>query len=218
MYAVAQRPEVEVVDEPLFGHYLSVSGALRPSREEVLAVQETDPEALVRTLHPGRKVRFFKHMANHLRGWAPDVFADHLHVLLVRDPAALIASYRKEVVRPAMEDVGLQWQMWWLGVCEGRGWPVHVLDSDRLAADPEAGLRALCRVCGWAWDERMLRWAPGPRPEDGVWAKYWYASVHASTGWVPHPPRPAPAVAPEDAALLRACRPFFAALRERAIN
>ena len=73
MYAVAQRPEVEVVDEPLFGHYLSVSGALRPSREEVLAVQDTDPEALVRTLHPGRKVRFFKHMANHLRGWAHEV-------------------------------------------------------------------------------------------------------------------------------------------------
>lgn len=218
MYSVAQRSDVEVVDEPLFGHYLSISGAARPSRTEVLAAQATDPVELVPALQPGPRVRFFKHMANHLRGWNPDVFAEHSHVLLVRDPVALLASYRQEVERPTLEDVGLAWQAWWWDHCRRSGWPVYVLDSDRLAADPEAGLRALCRVCGWDWDERMLRWAPGPRVEDGVWAKYWYASVHASTGWTPQPVRPAPACRPEDEALLAACAPHFAALRAHAIN
>jgi hypothetical protein len=35
----------------------------------------------------------------------------------------------------------------------------------------------------------MLRWPAGPKPEDGVWAKHWYANVHASTGFSPYNPR-----------------------------
>jgi len=31
----------------------------------------------------------------------------------------------------------------------------------------------------------MLSWAAGARPEDGVWAPYWYANVHNSTGFKP---------------------------------
>jgi len=26
--------------------------------------------------------------------------------------------------------------------------------------------------------ENMLSWPAGPRKEDGIWAKYWYANVH----------------------------------------
>lgn len=29
----------------------------------------------------------------------------------------------------------------------------------------------------------MLAWEAGPIQEDGVWEKYWYASVHKSTGF-----------------------------------
>jgi hypothetical protein len=32
----------------------------------------------------------------------------------------------------------------------------------------------------------MLRWPAGPRPSDGVWARYWYDAVWASTGFEPH--------------------------------
>ena len=31
--------------------------------------------------------------------------------------------------------------------------------------------------------EEMLHWPHGPKPEDGVWAKYWYSNVHQSTGF-----------------------------------
>ena len=31
----------------------------------------------------------------------------------------------------------------------------------------------------------MLKWKPGPKPEDGVWAKYWYENVHRSIGFEP---------------------------------
>ena len=29
----------------------------------------------------------------------------------------------------------------------------------------------------------MLTWDEGPVPEDGVWAKHWYARTHLSTGF-----------------------------------
>jgi hypothetical protein len=33
----------------------------------------------------------------------------------------------------------------------------------------------------------MLSWKPGPRLEDGIWAKHWYANVHQSTGFQQQP-------------------------------
>ena len=220
MYSVAQRADVRVVDEPLFGHYLALSGAARPSREEVLAVQATDPQALLQGLQAQSGVDvFLKHMACHLRGWAPDVFAEHVHVLLVRDPAAVVASYRKGVERPTLEDLGYAWQAWWWGECQRRGWPVFVLDSDRLVVDPEAGLRALCRACGWSWEPAMMGWEPGARVEDGVWAKYWYASVHASTGWdLDASLPPVPELNPAEQALVAECRPHHDVLKAHAMN
>jgi hypothetical protein len=32
------------------------------------------------------------------------------------------------------------------------------------------------------------RWKAGPRPEDGVWAPWWYSTVHKSTEFTPPPP------------------------------
>lgn len=220
MYSVAQRPHVEVVDEPLFGHYLALTGANRPSRQEVLATQETDPAKLLPLLQPRERDVFLKHMACHLNGWSPDVFQDHFHVLLIREPEAVVRSYRKGFAFPTIEDLGYAWQSKWLHHCQANGWPVLVLDSDVLAIDPEKSLRALCGFCGWDWDECMMRWTAGPRPEDGVWAKYWYANVHASTGWS------APSNASENQTrplnvherkLVTDCQPHFDALRQHAM-
>jgi Sulfotransferase domain len=33
----------------------------------------------------------------------------------------------------------------------------------------------------------MLDWQPGPKPYDGVWARYWYNNVHKSTGFEKQP-------------------------------
>ena len=40
MYSFAQRKDTIVFDEPLYAHYLSVSGANHPGREDVLNSQE----------------------------------------------------------------------------------------------------------------------------------------------------------------------------------
>jgi len=63
----------------------------------------------------------------------------------------------------------------------GRAPPV-VLSED-LQRNPVGTLRALCAALGLPWEPTMLSWEAGPRPEDGVWAPWWYRSTHESTGF-----------------------------------
>jgi hypothetical protein len=54
----------------------------------------------------------------------------------------------------------------------------------------------------------MLRWEPGPRDTDGVWARHWYAAVEASTGF--EPPRAERAQLPDRLAGLYAeCLDYY---------
>ena len=78
-------------------------------------------------------------------------------------------------------------------------------------------LEQLCDRLGLAFDERMLSWDAGARPEDGVWAQYWYGSVHRSTGFEPYAPKTEPF--PERLQpLLEECRPLYERLAARAIR
>jgi hypothetical protein len=83
-----------------------------------------------------------------------------------------------------------------------------VIDADDVRRDPRATLAALCERLGVTFTERMLVWPAGPRPTDGVWARYWYDSVERSTGFEPYRPRPR-TVAAHLAPLLEQCLPFY---------
>ena len=50
MYSFAQRDDVRVIDEPLYGHYLTVSGADHPGRDAVIAAMNCDGNAVMATL------------------------------------------------------------------------------------------------------------------------------------------------------------------------
>ena len=54
------------------------------------------------------------------------------------------------------------------------------------------GGQQLCERLGLDFDEAMLSWPAGPRPEDGVWAPHWYHNVHRSTGFAPYRPKTDP--------------------------
>ena len=55
----------------------------------------------------------------------------------------------------------------------------------------------------------MLSWPAGPRPTDGVWARYWYDSVWRSTGFGPYR-EPADDDLPAELEPLAAqCQPFY---------
>jgi hypothetical protein len=62
--------------------------------------------------------------------------------------------------------------------------PFIVIDSGDLLKNPEAYLKKLCHSIDIPFSVNMLSWQPGPRQEDGIWAKYWYENVHKSRSFV----------------------------------
>ena len=185
MYAFAQRADTRVVDEPLYGHYLRVSGARHPGRDEVMAAQNCDAEEVVRDVILGptnRPVLFIKHMAHHLVEIDGSFLAATRNAFLIRDPAEMLPSLVNQIAEPTLRDTGLPQQAELYDRLAGMGQSPPVLDARELLLDPEHVLEHFCHDLGLAFDPNMLSWTPGGRPEDGVWARHWYQSVHRSSG------------------------------------
>jgi hypothetical protein len=211
MRSFGGRPDTLVVDEPLYAHYLAVTGLDHPARAEVLASQPTGwpavAAALTGPLPPWVRVHYQKHMAHHLlpgvgRGW----LAGLRHGYLIRDPAHVVASYAKVRGEPALADLGYPQQV---ELFRRYGGPV--VDAADLLADPPGVLAALCAALGIGYDPAMLSWPAGPRDTDGVWAPHWYAAALASTGFARPTPAP-PAVPDRLAHLVAAAQPYYAEL------
>ena len=50
MYSFAQRQDTIAFDEPLYAHYLRVTGVVHPGQEEILATQQNDGNKVVNNL------------------------------------------------------------------------------------------------------------------------------------------------------------------------
>jgi hypothetical protein len=193
------RPDCAVTDEPLYAHYLrTCEPELReshPGWEEVMQSQSQDWREVVSFLTgdvPDRKsVWYQKQMSHHL---TPDMNLDWLlgmvNCFLIREPREMITSFIKVIPNPRPEDLGLPQQVelfdW---ICQQTDTVPPVIDSRDVLEDPRVVLGALCRRIGVPFDESMLSWQPGPRPDDGVWAPHWYAGVEKSTGFGPYTPK-----------------------------
>ena len=219
MYAFRQRPDTLVLDEPLYGHYLKVTAADHPGDDEVRATMDTDGERVVREVLLGpceRPIHFFKNMAHHLTGLDRGFLDDVSNVLLTRDPAEMLPSLARQLSDPTLRDTGLLRQAEILEYVLGHGGEPVVLDARELLLDPPGVLRQMCDRLGIPFHEAMLRWPAGPKPEDGVWAKYWYANVHASTGFSAYEPKP-DAFPEKLKPLLEECRPLYERLIRYAV-
>lgn len=218
MRAWENRDDCAVSDEPLYAAYLAETGIDHPGRDEVLAAGETDWRKVTRDLlgpAPGHKpVWYQKHMTHHLlpqmdRQWMLGL----RNVLLIRDPAEVVASYVRSRAAIAPEDIGMQQQgelFDWL--CDQLGEAPAVIDAGDFLRAPESHLRLLCARLGIAFTPNMLSWRAGPRDSDGVWAKYWYDVVWRSTGFEPWRPRE-DALSGDALAAADACRPVYERLR-----
>lgn len=220
MYSFAQRDDVRVVDEPLYGHYLTVSGSPHPGRDEVIAAMDCDGNRVMQSLlddaaHDPRRL-FIKHMAHHLVELDLGFLESTTNIFLIRDPREMLPSLTIQVPAAALDDTGLkrQWEIYESLVASG-GQPA-VLDSRELLMNPRRVLDALCTHLGLPFTESMLSWPAGPIAEDGVWAPHWYHAVHESTGFAPYvaktefPDRLLP--------LLEACQPWYDKLYACAIK
>ncbi len=192
MYSFRQRADTTVVDEPLYGHYLRVTGRDHPGAAEVMEAMDTDGERVVRETILGpcsTPVLFLKQMAHHLVFLDAEFLGQCRNILLVRDPAEMLPSLAVQLPDANLNDTGLAWQVEMAEAIVATGETPVVLDSKVLLTDPEAALTALCSRVGLAFDPAMLSWPAGPIREDGVWARHWYQNVHRSTGFAPYRPQ-----------------------------
>jgi hypothetical protein len=221
MYSFAQRIDIRVVDEPLYGHYLRVSGADHPGGHEVLAAMNCDGNAVMRKLldeqsHADSKRLFIKHMAHHLIDLDLGFLYQTRNVFLIRDPLEMLPSLVNQLPNAQLADTGLQQQWQLFSDLAGSGVTPAVLDSRELLLDPDGVLKKLCKFLGLEFSSRMLHWNAGPRIEDGVWAPHWYDSVHQSVGFEAYKPK---TTFPQHLRLLlEECQPWYDKLFERAIR
>lgn len=220
MRAWENREDCAVSDEPLYAAYLAATGIDHPGRDEVIAAGDIDwrrvADALLGPVPGGKAIWYQKHMNHHLLA---DMDTDWVlalrNVLLIRDPAEVVASYIKSRAAVTPDDIGLpqQGRLFDL-LCDAVGEAPIVIDAGDFLRAPEAHLRALCGRLGIAFTPRMLSWPAGPRDSDGVWAPYWYDAVWRSTGFEPWRPREE-TLTGDALAVADSCRPIYERLHEK---
>lgn len=186
MYSFAQRKDTQVIDEPLYAHYLMCTNASHPGKDGVISSMESDGEIVVREIilcEYFKEIIFIKQMTHHLVELDESFLDKVTNVFLIRNPKQLISSLEQVIPNVTMRDTGIARQYELFNNLRNKGLNPVVIDSGEILKNPEAALTNLCEALGISFDKNMLQWKAGPRAEDGVWAQYWYENVHKSTGF-----------------------------------
>jgi Sulfotransferase domain len=193
MRSFGARPDTAVIDEPFYAAYLAATGLDHPMRDEVLASQPQDCRHVVsQVLGPvpdGKTIWYQKHMTHHMipsfpREWLANV----RNAFLIRDPAAVLASYVQKREAVELADIGIvQQRELFEREAQRLGTAPPVIESHDVLMNPEGALASLCGALEIPFSEAMLNWAAGRRETDGVWAPAWYSAVEQSTCFAPPP-------------------------------
>lgn len=188
MYSFGNRADTAIVDEPFYAYYLSNFDVDHPGANDILSTMSSFPDEVIQDVlladRPDEYL-FAKNMAHHMDGYDYSYSLNCRNVFLIRDPKRLITSFAKVITNPVANDVGLrrEAEIYNEIKAKGRFEPV-VIDSGQLLLNPEKVLREVCNQLSIPFDKAMLNWKAGARKEDGTWAKYWYHSVHKTTGFI----------------------------------
>lgn len=220
MYAFAQRNDTKVYDEQLYAHYLANTKAkeYHPGVEEILAADENDGQKVIDAMlqNNAAPVLFYKQMTHHLLDLDRSFMSSVQHILLTREPKEMLPSFAAVIEKPKLADTGYQHHNDLVDYFEKNDIPFTVIDSKSVLLNPKNQLQQLCSNLSIEFQEAMLSWKKGPRLEDGVWAKYWYNSIHNSTGFLEYKAKVL--VFPEDLKpLLDECLPYYERLKALAI-
>lgn len=213
MYSFSNRSDCGAVDEPFYAAYLSLTGKDHPMRDAVVTSQPVDPEAVIASLcdpvSPEKPHVYHKHMAQHmLPAIRRDWWEGMAHILLIRHPARVVASFTKGFAAAELEDIGAVQLAGIYDDLLAQGIRPVVVEGSDVRADPEGMLRSICSRIGLEWDSAMLEWRSGPKDVDGVWAPVWYDAVHASTGFA-GPEEDLPVLDGRMAEIAEAAMPYY---------
>ncbi|MFT5287277.1 MAG: hypothetical protein ACI8TQ_003459 [Planctomycetota bacterium] len=194
MRSFESRASCRVIDEPLYSHYLKVTGLDHPMAAEIIEHHESDwrkvVDELSAPLADGDALYYQKQMSHHL---TPDIERDWMsevtHAFLIRDPAEMLISLNKKLPSPTALDTGLLQQLDLYRSLSATGERPPVIDSRNVLENPRGVLTKLCEALGIAFEESMLSWAPGKRDSDGCWADHWYGNVFETTQFGTWKPR-----------------------------
>ncbi|CAJ2628974.1 unnamed protein product [Trifolium pratense] len=172
MYSFSQRNDVEVLDEPLYAHFLRVSGFDRPYRDQILSNMESDGNKVVNDIiyRPGNnKYRFCKHISKQrVLGLPEDLIKKGKHFIFIRNPLDILLGLLELVqIYNELCDIGK---------------PPPVIDAEELQKDPEATLRGLCNDLEIPFQPSMLSWEAGKGP-----CKSWLILCHVVNPFQPFP-------------------------------
>lgn len=221
MYAWNQRPDTTVVDEPMYAHYLAVTGIDHPLRDKTMASMPAEEDAVIASMLDATwktPLVFFKNMAHHLEVMDPAFIDDMDNFLLTRDPMEMLPSLARGFGRtPTMQDAAYAAQIEILDRILESGRTPLVVDTRTLRDTPEATLKALCEALHVPFDAAMLSWPEGKKDVDGVWGRHWYKRLHQTTGFEAYVPSTDPL--PEDLIpLYNQCAPMYERLSSFAIS
>jgi hypothetical protein len=218
MRSFEARADCAVSDEPFYAAYLHRTGIDHPMREEVIASQSLDDRKvaamLTGAIPGGNPIWYQKHMTLHMiDGFDRTWMARVRNAYLIREPAAVLASYAAKRSDVTLSDIGFVQQRELFEAEANRlGSPPPVVDAADILADPARSLRLLCAALGIAYTPAMLQWPAGRRANDGVWAPAWYHAVESSTGFAAPELKQAPQLPEHLARLEEQARPHYEAL------
>lgn len=186
MYSFGNRPDTLVIDEPFYAYYLVKSSLEHPGWEETLEHQSYDYLEVIKSVlyqRSEKSIMYIKNMTHHTIDMTLEFMNDLINLFLIRHPTEVISSYIKNIPNPTMDDLGYKRQWELVEHVMSCGEKPFIVDSSELLTNPRIILGKMCAFAHIEFRESMLRWEAGPKPYDGIWAKYWYKNVHQSTGF-----------------------------------
>ena len=190
MRSFQSRGDTFVSDEPMYGHFLSITKIDHPFRERVIASMETNREKLHRHLStfspPEFSIWYQKHMTQHI------LIDDNLewtkkltNAFLIRNPKQVILSYLKKFKLEDESLIGfIQLKRIFDYVVKNIDSDPVVIDANDILKNPMEALGHLCKALNLSYTDKMLSWEKGYKDTDGIWASHWYNNVVSTNKFI----------------------------------
>ena len=213
MRSFANRSDVSLVlDEPMYGYYLQLTGKNHPMTDDIKKSLPTSMDGVIElcTNYEDNNLSYQKHMIHHLMGnFSLDWLDTLTNCFLIRNPQEVVPSFLQKLPHGRFNDMAFGDQLKFFNYLKDKNKKIPiVIDANDIRMNPEKCLKILCNKLNISWDENMLRWEKGIMPYDGIWAEHWYPSVIQSNSFRP-PSKQLPSLTDIERRLVDKAMPFY---------